>query len=130
MRVRLMSLVSAAGFVLVVSASAQAQSKTTPCKEGTTTPVSGRGACSSHGGVDAAKLDAQKKAAKAEQKTEKKAVKASDKAVKAEEKAEKKEAKAEQKMVKCTDGSESKGGRGACSGHGGIAKPAKPAKKK
>jgi hypothetical protein len=26
-------------------------------------------------------------------------------------------------MVKCTDGTMSKGGQGACSSHGGIAKP-------
>ena len=133
MRIRLISLVSSAGLALVFSTTAQAQQGTsTPCKDGTTSTVSGRGACSGHGGVDGEKLAAQKKAANAAKKAVKKAEKTEEKAEKradkAEDKAEKREEKAE-KMVTCTDGTQSKGGRGACSGHGGIAKPAKKGKK-
>lgn len=128
MRIRLISFVSTAGFALVFAATAQAQKGTSvPCKDGTTTTVSGRGACSGHGGVDGEKLAAQKKAANTAKKAMKKAEAADEKT---ESKAEKREEKAEAKMLKCTDGSESKGGRGACSGHGGIAKAAKKAEKK
>ena len=76
------------------------------CKDGTTSATTGRGACSGHGGVD---------------KTAKKAAtKAAVKEAKAETKVAKAEAKAVAKQVKCTDGTMSDGGRGACSGHGGI----------
>jgi len=129
MRIRLISLVSTAGFALVFSATAQAQKgSTVPCKDGTTTTVSGRGACSGHGGVDGERLAAQKKAAEAAKKSVKKTEKAEEKAEKRADKVEDKAEKAAAKMVKCTDGSESKGGRGACSGHGGIAKAAKKGK--
>ena len=125
MRVRF-SWVAAAGLVLAVSATAQAQKGTsTPCKDGTTSTVSGRGACSGHGGVDGDKLAAQKKAAHAAKETAKKSAKAEEKT---ESRAEKREEKAEAAMVKCTDGTMSKGGRGACSHHGGISKTARKAK--
>ena len=138
MRVRLISWVSAAGLVLAVSATAQAQRATlTPCKDGTTSTVSGRGACARHGGVDGEKLAAQKKAAEIEKARARKADKAAVKTEreqraearvdaradrKAEKKIEKREERAEAGMVKCTDGTLSKGGRGACSHHGGIAR--------
>jgi hypothetical protein len=126
MRVRLLSWVSAAGLMLTVAATAQAQKGTaTPCKDGTTSTVSGRGACSGHGGVDGEKLAAQKKAANTAKQAAKKSEKTAEKSAKTEAKTEKKEASAATKMVKCTDGAMSKGGRGACSGHGGIAKTPK-----
>ena len=127
MRISIKSLVTGAGLVLVMGAVAQAQKGTTvPCKDGTTSTVSGRGACSGHGGVDGEKKAAQEKARNTAKQEAKKAEKAAEKTEKKVEKAEKSEAK----MVKCTDGTESKGGRGACSGHGGIAKAAKKAPKK
>jgi hypothetical protein len=127
MHLSLKSLVTGAGLVLVMGAVAHAQKNTTvPCKDGTTSTVSGRGACSGHGGVNGEAKAAQEKASNTAKKTAKKAEKAEEKSeTKAQEKAE----KAEAKMVKCTDGTESKGGRGACSGHGGIMKKAKKAAK-
>lgn len=136
MRARLISWVSAAGLMLAVSATAQAQRTTlTPCKDGTNSTVVGRGACSGHGGVDARKLEAQRveaqKRADIERARAKKAAVKTERAdARTEAKVEHKEVrkeehkaeKAEVKMVKCTDGSMSKGGRGACSHHGGIAK--------
>jgi hypothetical protein len=117
------SWVAAAGLVFAVSATAQAQKSTsTPCKDGTTSTAIGRGACSGHGGVDGEKLAAQKKAAHAAREAAKKTAKAEEKA---ESKAVKREEKAAATMVKCTDGTTSKGGRGACSHHGGIARGAK-----
>lgn len=133
MRTRFLSLLSAAGVALMFGATtASAQGARTVCKDGTTSAVSGKGACSSHGGVDS-KATAASRAAKKVAKTE---TKAADKAAKTETKAATKVAKTETKaadkvaktdakvakMVKCTDGTMSKGGRGACSHHGGIAK--------
>lgn len=63
------------------------------CKDGTTSPASGRGACSGHGGVD-------RKATKAAQSPAKTTAAAA--------------------RVACTDGTTSKPGRGACSHHGGV----------
>ena len=132
MRARLISWVSAAGLVLAFSATAQAQRTTlTPCKDGTNSNVVGRGACSGHGGVDARKVEAQRveaqKRADIERARAKKAAVKTERAdartaAKVEHKEEHKAEKTEVKMVKCTDGSMSKGGRGACSHHGGIAK--------
>jgi hypothetical protein len=137
----LISWVSAAGLALAVSATAQAQRGTlTPCKDGTTSTVSGRGACARHGGVDGEKLAAQKKAAEIQKARARKAEKAAVRTEreqradaradakadrKIEKKVEKREERAEAGMVRCTDGTLSKGGRGACSHHGGIAKAAK-----
>src|SRR5436853_3877050 len=92
-----------ASIVAVCVASVVHAQGTTKCNDGTTSTASGRGACSGHGGVAA-------KATKEERKSEKKAEKA-------EKKAEKKADK-EVAMVTCTDGTQSKGGRGACSRHG------------
>ena len=124
---------------LLSAAPLAAQATATVCKDATTSVSAGRGACSGHGGVDAkasakaAKAAtaamkkeeaAKKQTAKAEMKVDKaadKASKAADKASKAETKAEKASDKAATTTVACTDGSKSAGGRGACSGHGGIA---------
>lgn len=139
MHLSIKSLVTGASLVLVMGAVAQAQKNTPlPCKDGTTSTASGKGACSGHGGVNGEAKAAQEKvshtAKKAEEKAEK-AEKATTKAAakaeeKSETKAQEKAEKAAAKLVKCTDGTESKGGRGACSGHGGIAKRLKKAAKK
>jgi hypothetical protein len=119
MRNRLSLFLSVVSLVALAGV-AGAQSKTTMCTDGTRSAVSGRGACSGHGGV--------KKAEKAEAKVAKTADKADKKIAKTADKAETKIAKTESKasktpaQVKCTDGTMSKGGRGACSRHGGIAK--------
>jgi len=82
---------------------------TTVCKDGTTSTTSGRGACSGHGGVDTKATSAAKKAEKAAKKAET--------APKAEPKTT---AKKPAEQVTCSDGTMSKAGRGACSGHGGV----------
>ena len=129
----------------------RAQAAEVICKDATTSE-GGRGACSGHGGIDkaaTAKAEADKaaaeKATKAEAKTkakkEKEEAKARKEAEKAEKAASEKAAKAEAKsakakdkvtkeadaaesaaMVTCKDGTTSKGGRGACRGHGGVDK--------
>jgi hypothetical protein len=82
------------------SSSAFAQGGTgSVCKDGTKSEASGKGACSGHGGVDAAATAAAAKAAKS---------------------------KGKAAQVTCTDGTLSKGGQGACSGHGGIKKADAP----
>jgi hypothetical protein len=108
------------------------------CKDGTTSNVSGRGACSSHGGVDSVATKAARasaKATKADAKVAKaghdssaaasKARRADAKAVKAEDKAAKDSTGA---TAQCKDGtySHAKTTQGACSSHGGIAKTLKP----
>ena len=141
---------------LVSPAGAQA----TACKDGTTSAAAGRGACSGHGGVAPAPKHAAVAAAKIETRMAKAAAKtaaaevkctdgstsasgrgacsghggidrgetkATRTAAKADVKAAKAEEHAAASMVKCTDGAMSAGGRGACSGHGGIA-VAMPAK--
>lgn len=90
---------------------------TTVCKDGTTSATAGRGACSGHGGVDTKATDAAKKAAA-------KSAKKTEAASKTEAKTEAKKAAEE---VTCSDGTTSKAGRGACSGHGGIRSTSKPA---
>jgi hypothetical protein len=105
MRLSLLMSLMLAGAAAPLSA----QSAAVICKDGTASAVSGRGACTGHGGVD-------KDASKAE----KKVVKAEQKEVKAEEKTAVKTAKHTGTMVMCTDGTESEPGRGACGHHGGI----------
>jgi len=94
---------------------------TVVCKDGSTDD-GGRGACRGHGGVDKAATKAKaggEDKSKAEEKPSAKADKAKDDT-------------AAEAMVTCKDGSQSKGGRGACRGHGGVdkggsAKAASPA---
>ena len=100
MRIALLSLLTIGSLALAGPASGQMAS--TICKDGSPSAVSGRGACSAHGGIDKART------------------KAANKAVKAEAKEVVKEAKAAGTMVTCGDGSSSKPGRGACSRHGGV----------
>ncbi len=131
-----------AAVIAVVSAMgasvAGAQASSTVCKDGTASATAGRGACSGHGGVDAAKSAAAKasmkasakKSAKAEAKVDARAeakadAKADRKAdakaeAKADARADRKTTAMEAVSVTCSDGSMSKSGRGACSGHGGI----------
>ena len=134
---------------------ATAQEGKTICKDGTTSSATGRGACSSHGGVatkgtpsatqagKSATKPAEKGAktetkaaektaktpAKAPEKAAKTETKAAEKSAKTETKAAEKTAKSEPKDVTCTDGTTSKPGRGACSGHGGMKKADAKSKK-
>ena len=114
-RYTLVSAVVAAALVLPALAFGQAAA-TTICKDSTTSTVSGRGACSGHGGVDRAATKAARAAAKASSKTS--ASSAAGTAAGA----------ATAAMVTCKDGSTSKGGRGACRGHGGVNKGASAAR--
>lgn len=112
------------------------------CKDGTTSAVAGRGACSGHGGVDSVATKAAKtakKAAKAEAKEERakasnnpqRAAAATAAAKKAENKAAKAEARAATDSVgataQCKDGTYSHAAttQGACSRHGGVARTIK-----
>jgi hypothetical protein len=148
MRIRTVLAAASLLSLSLVARPAWAQEAKTVCKDGTTSNATGRGACSSHGGVaskgtasaakttkgeaksaeQAGKPDAKaaSKAAKSEtkaaEKTAKSETKAAEKTAKTEAKAE---AKTEAKDVTCTDGTTSKGGRGACSGHGGVKKAKK-----
>jgi hypothetical protein len=109
---RLLTVVAVFGVLGTFGSRLNAQAASTMCKDGTTSASSGRGACSGHGGVDTKATAAAKKAAKAEAKTEKKT----------EAKSEAKTERAEKSVaqVTCSDGTMSKPGRGACSGHGGV----------
>ena len=102
MRSRLWKLAPVALALVVAPLVYRADAQTTTCKDGTTSTAAGRGACSGHGGVAPAAKRAAVRAAKADVKAAKTA------------------ASTAAKEVKCTDGSTSAGGRGACSGHGGI----------
>lgn len=101
---RLLTALGAAA-ILAMPASLAAQASAMPiCKDGTTSTVSGRGACSHHGGVDkAATAKAQSTSASS----------SSGAAASA--------SSATSATVTCADGSTSKAGRGACSHHGGVA---------
>jgi hypothetical protein len=120
-------------FLAPAAAEAKAKKDTTvTCKDGTT-DKSGRGACSGHGGVDkaatqAAKAKAEPAAAAATEKAAKprKAKKAKAEAAAPAEAAS---APAATKTVTCKDGTTDTAGRGACSGHGGVDKGTKKAKK-
>jgi hypothetical protein len=81
------------------------------CADGTTSEA-GRGACSHHGGIAKEPPAAAKPTATAPTKTAPPAAPAGKAPPAA--------------MVRCTDGTMSEGGQGACSHHGGIAKDAKP----
>ncbi len=123
------------------SASAQATAKVPAksiCKDGTTSDVSGRGACSSHGGVDSLATKAAHASAKATKAEAKVATAGHDSSAAASKarRAQAKATKAENKAGKdstgatalCKDGtySHAKTTQGACASHGGIAKTLKP----
>jgi hypothetical protein len=105
---------------LAAATSLSAQAATgSVCKDGTKSAATGQGACSNHGGVDAAATAAAQKSAKAEKSaskataaaaktTEKSAEKTTAKAAKTEAAAAKTEAKAETKAEKSTPKVESK----------------------
>jgi hypothetical protein len=134
----------AVGFAAV---QAQGQSKgTSICKDGTSSTVTGKGACSGHGGVDSVATSASRKAAKAakaEAKVDKaangkdpaKKAKAAAKATVANEKADKAEAKAAKDSVGatalCKDGTYSHAVlvNSQCTAHGGVAKTFKQIRK-
>jgi hypothetical protein len=83
---------------------------TVTCKDGTTAKA-GKGACSGHGGVD---KKATPQPAEAKEARDAKASKP------------KKDADGgDAPLVACKDGTTSRGGKGACSGHGGVDKKAK-----
>ncbi len=108
-----MRLLSRSFFMAAVIAAASAlstgvagaQAAATVCKDGTTSATTGRGACSGHGGV-APKSSKVGKTAKPAATVATPAAKAATASAAV--------------MVSCTDGTMSKGGRGACSGHGGV----------
>lgn len=123
---RALRLVFAAGFLFAAPLAAQGTASV--CKDGSNSATVGRGACSGHGGVDAKATAAAEKAAKAAAKSAAKAAEKSAKAAETKANAAKVEAKADKAVdkaaatqVSCKDGAKSAGGRGACSGHGGIA---------
>jgi hypothetical protein len=143
-RMRIRTVLAAMSVVALsfVARPATAQGTKTICNDGTTSNAVGRGACSSHGGVKtmgtAAPKQASKGEAKAAEKSAKTETKAAAKTAKTETKAAEKPAKGETKAapskgepkeVTCTDGTMSKPGRGACSGHGGVKKTDSKAKK-
>jgi hypothetical protein len=124
MRTRLSALISVVALACLTSvAGAQAKAATVTCNDGTTSTATGRGACSSHGGV---KKDTTKAGSKTATKTS--TTKPASTTPKTTKPADTTKAKSTGKtatkpaMVKCADGTTSKGGQGACSGHGGIAK--------
>jgi hypothetical protein len=79
------------------------------CKDGTTSK-GGKGACSGHGGVDKSAAKATSESSKSKSPS----ASAASAGAPTEEHAE----------VTCKDGTTSKGGKGACSGHGGVDKSA------
>jgi hypothetical protein len=126
MRTRLSAFLTVAALACLTSvAGAQAKPATVTCNDGTTSTATGRGACSSHGGVK--KADTTKGGAKSTTTTAAKP--ATTTPPKPPKPADTTKGKSAGKgttktaMVKCTDGTMSKGGQGACSSHGGIAKP-------
>jgi hypothetical protein len=95
---------AAAGAARIPSAVADTESTVT-CKDGTTSK-GGKGACSHHGGVAPGAMSAPAPSAAPSNAPAAKPSSAPP---------------ASTPMVKCKDGSESKGGKGACSHHGGVA---------
>ncbi|HEV8448845.1 MAG TPA: hypothetical protein VGQ44_18570 [Gemmatimonadaceae bacterium] len=124
MRSRLSAFLSVAALACLASvAGAQAKQATVTCNDGTTSTATGRGACSSHGGVKkAAASKGETKAATPAGKPKTAETKPAKAADTSKPKTAGKPA-AKTATVKCTDGTMSKGGQGACSSHGGIAKP-------
>ena len=73
------AIAGAAAAFAVSTAQGQGQAASTICKDGTPSVASGRGACSSHGGVDKAATKKALKAAKKEARKEAKEAKAAAK---------------------------------------------------
>jgi hypothetical protein len=122
MRTRVSAFLSVVALACLTSvAGAQAKAATVTCNDGTTSTATGRGACSSHGGVK--KSDTTKAGTKSASTTTKAATTTSKSPKTADTTKAKTTSKTKTAMVKCTDGTMSKGGQGACSSHGGIAKP-------
>jgi hypothetical protein len=97
-----------------------AQAAATVCKDGTTSATSGRGACSGHGGI-ASKASKSKAATSSRGATQATAaVGAATTTAPAKATRATKASTRQAAEVSCTDGTMSKGGRGACSGHGGV----------
>ena len=93
------------------TAAAPAASAPVKCKDGTTSPHGGRGACRGHGGIDKAASAAPAAAAASAAAAAPASASASSSTAGG--------------AVKCKDGTTSPhGGRGACRGHGGIDKSA------
>ena len=90
------------------------------CKDGTTSKA-GKGACSGHGGVD---KSASKSAAEP---AEKSASSSKSKSTSASASSAAAPAAAAAEVI-CKDGTTSHGGKGACSGHGGVDKSASASK--
>lgn len=131
-----LAVATSPAFAQAAKASAQ-----TICKDGTTSATKGRGACSSHGGVDTLATAAAQKSAKATKARAAatkvsgdsvQAARADSKAKRAEAKATKAEDKAAHDSTgataECKDGtySHAKSMQGACAKHGGVLKTLKP----
>jgi hypothetical protein len=82
------------------------------CMDGTTSPHGGRGACSGHGGINKSASTSTSSTAPAPAASTTPAAAAAPAST------------ATAATVTCNDGTSSKGGRGACSGHGGVNKSA------
>lgn len=141
MRISLSTLAAFTGFAafaVVLGAApnvARAQAQTSVCKDGTTSTATGKGACSGHGGVDAAKTKAAAKSAKAAKSSSKSKATpavATAASVKPASPAKKDVAAAKSgndkdaagATAQCKDGTYSHAAShsGACSKHGGVAK--------
>ena len=128
MRHRMFSIAALLVAASISTAHAQATAKTVKCKDGTTSTATGSGACSGHGGVEAKAASTSKQSSKATEQAAKKPTKTTEqpakKSTKTAEPGSKKVATNNSgAKVTCTDGTSSKAGRGACSGHGGVKKP-------
>lgn len=95
--------IATVALVLLSASAPRRAAAQTACKDGTSSPTSGRGACSGHGGVAPKAAVPSKKA---------------DRAARSGPVTYKPSA---QNSVPCADGTMSAGGRGACSRHGGVA---------
>lgn len=111
------ALGTAPGLSGAQSTAAPAASAPVTCKDGTTSPHGGRGACSGHGGID--------KSASAAGSAAPAAPAAAPAAPAAGSSGSASTSASSSGPVTCKDGTTSPhGGRGACSGHGGINKSA------
>jgi hypothetical protein len=112
------ALVTAALWLLAPGlASSQDTSGPVPCKDGTTAPHGGRGACSGHGGIDRAAMQSAAAAASPSG--------TASEPTNGGKTASTAPSQSTTNPVLCKDGTTAAhGGRGACSGHGGIDKSA------